>query len=83
MYQLQAQIDRYTTWLRMWLIANEVSIEPTSDRGACPYQWKLSGEGGLRHYGYLIFDGPIVNGTDEEKKAELYSRLKTVLATAE
>lgn len=82
MNQFQEQIDRYTKWLYECEGAKKLSIESTSDRGAYPFQWRINEEGGLRHYGYLILDGPIMNGSDEEKRAELCLRLREVLATA-
>jgi hypothetical protein len=82
MNQFQEQTDRYTKWPYECKEAKNLSIEPTSDRGAYPFQWKINGEGGLHHYGYLILDGPVMNGSDDEKRAELCLRLRAILATA-
>ncbi len=76
-------LDQYTTWLRECPGATQLSINPTSDKGAYPYQWKIQSADGLRHFGYVYFDDEqILNGSDHQKKAHLRSELEKAIREA-
>lgn len=76
---ITTRVDLYTGWLRECPQATNVSIEPTNDSGPYPYQWKIGSADSTRFLGYVIFDGPKINGSDAEKKAHLRSLLREVI----
>lgn len=76
---LEKRVALYTGWLRECEDAARLSIEPTSDNGAWPYQWKIGTSDYSRFLGYVIFHGPKTNGSEMEKRQHLCSLLKRVL----
>jgi hypothetical protein len=69
----------YTKWLRECPGAEHTSIELSSDKGH-PYCWKIGVTNGSGRSGYVILTGPIINGTEDEKRKELCRQLKNTLA---
>jgi hypothetical protein len=72
-------LEMYTRWIRECLGADELSINPSSDKGPYPYQWKVASADGL-FLGYVIFHGPMTNGSENERRAELCRLLNDVKA---
>jgi hypothetical protein len=71
-------LETYTKWLRECPGADELSIEPSSDKGPHPYQWKVSD--GSHCLGYVMFHGRMMNGAENERRAELCRLLNEVRA---
>jgi hypothetical protein len=64
-------LEKYTNWLRECPSAVGLSIDPTSDHGPFPYQWKIESRDGLRLYGYVFLDGLEAAGSENEIRAYL------------
>jgi predicted HTH domain antitoxin len=71
----------YTGWLRECQEAAGLSIEPSSDQGHYPFQWKVGSADG-RVMGYVIFHGADVAGSREEKRNRLCGLLLDVVTKA-
>ncbi len=81
--EITERVNCYTRWLRDCPGAANLSIEPTSDKGPFPYQWKIGSADFSRFLGYVIFDGPEVGGSDARKKQHLCSLLQNVIRNAD
>ena len=83
MISLQGNITEnlgsYTKLLRECRDGADLYIEPTSDNGPYPYQWKIGSADLRRFLGYVVFHGPEINGSDAEKKDHLCSLLRDVI----
>ena len=72
---IQRRLDQYTNWLRSFPESKELAIDPTSDKGPFPYQWKIYAADYSSFIGYVTFDGPAVAGPETERKRSLHERL--------
>jgi len=78
----QRRLDQYTDWLRNCPEASGLVIEPASDNGPYPYQWKIFAVDPFSFVGHLTFHGPAVGGSETEKKLSLCRLLHNALVKA-
>jgi predicted HTH domain antitoxin len=76
---IERRLAEYTGWLRACPDAAELFIEPTSDKGPFPYQWKIGTADFSRFIGYVVFHGPAVGGSEAEKRRRLCELLHNEL----
>lgn len=79
---IERRLNQYTTWLKECVEAEQLSIEPTNDKGPYPYQWKICGLNPPSFIDYLTFHGPAVGGSESERKQHLCEQLRGKLRKA-
>jgi hypothetical protein len=70
--------ELYTKWLRGCPGADRFSIELSNDKGY-PYCWKVCACDTSGRVRYVTLDGPVINGTEAQKKEILCRRLKRIM----
>jgi predicted HTH domain antitoxin len=79
---IQRRLKQYTIWLRECSDAAGLSIEPSTDKGPYPYQWKIYAADYSKFIGYVVFHGLDVAGSETEKRERLCERLHEELRKA-